>query len=549
MRLSFQPSLENIESAKPINKQWEFLNYEGLPDYVKKIKSLDELLILCPTTVVTTYYSTSNLHSNSSIDYDILLDELYNHIINNDKSGQEWDLNSIFINTVYQTKSTNCYISMRDTFSDPINNTAELIYKVVEQNLKRKGKRVYRDAIRFSCCWLAKHLHRMLKNKHNGIKYHRANKTYIKVNKQNKLDGLDDLKTPTCRNLINCIDILAEEGYGYTFKGFKNNLFDKTMLSLFLPTSKLIDFLTPETIIEEFVEQKLVNLVEVRDKNKQTILEEFYRQEWIVDIKRSESILEKHNQLILDTKITIDQVPLDGLQIMRIHNDSDINKGGRLYDNGTWTTMKSSHRKGVVISGYKTKTLDISHLHPSLLYAKKGVDMKDFNPYGGIDLPIDLTLVNEFKEYYSLENYDPLRNLAKLALLIMINANNDYEAIQAIDRKLSLNFSLGGTVFEDEMKFIGLPRKCGKLVIDQVKKHNHLISEFFCTGIAKDLMRLDSDIILETLDVLVDKKICTLPLHDSITFADIYLDEAERALRNAYLKVVGSCLNYKVTLA
>lgn len=545
MKFKFQQQ-EELIAARPYNKVWEFLNYDEIPDYVKQIKKLDKILILCPTTNLNSIPIYSNNPSISNINYDICLGGLYNLICRNDSSGQEWDLNSKFINEVYQTKSTNCYISMRDNFSDHVNQTAQNLYRIIEDNLKRKNKKVFKDALRFNCCWLSKHLHRMYNNKHYGLRYHRANRTYVSVAKQNKLDNID-FRIPSAQSLMSCIDILVEEGFAYTFKGFKNSSFDKTMLSLLLPTTKMFDLITPNVIIEEILEQKLVNLVEIRDKNKRAILEEFYKQEWILDIEKSKQVLDKHNELILSTDIKIDNTSLDGLQIMRIHNDGDISKGGRLYDDGTWTTMKKVHRKRVTIGGHKTITIDLSHLHPSLLYAKKGIDISNFDPYSGVDIPVDQEFVDKYKKYYNIENYNPVRNAVKLALLIMVNANSEEEAALAIDRKLALNFALGGTVLEDEMKFVGLPRRLAKHIIPQIKEHNAAISEYFCTGVAKDLMRTDSDIILETLNVLVDKGVCALPLHDSITVAEPFADIAEKALHEAYKKVVGSELNYKVT--
>jgi len=103
-----------------------------------------------------------------------------------------------------------------------------------------------------------------------------------------------------------------------------------------------------------------------------------------------------------------------------------------------------------------------------------------------------------------------------------------------------------GFEYEDEMQFVGLPRKCGWQIVNQLKQHNGRISKYFCTGSSKGLMRVDSDIILETLDKLVDNRICSLPLHDSITVAKSCSRFAEECLHEAYIKVVGSDLNYEV---
>lgn len=549
---------ERKQAAQPKDKVWYFLNDQGLDPKIKRIRELDKILIENEHPTTTLYnnfinHSSSTLNLNrlggvvSSVEYDTLLIELVGLVKELDVSGQTWDLNSNFISDTYSNGSVNCYISMKDSFKPQIVNTGDLIHSVIRDNLVSEGKRVFEEPLRFCCNWLATHLHRMKKNKSRGLRYHRANRTFIKASNENKEHGCSDLRVPTNKTLIKCIDILVSEGYALTLKGFKNSSFDKTMMSLLLPTSKLIDLIDFEDIVlQDNIERLLVKMVDIRDKDKRSILTEFYKQEWIVDIERSKRILKKHNQLILDTEITVGSSELEGLQVMRIHNDGSPYYGGRLYDEGTWTTMRKNRRKMVLIGGEPVVTLDLSHLHPSLLYAREGIDIKGFDPYSGVDLYLDEEVVEKYKSFYGISNYNPIRNACKLGLLIMVNSKSEQEAVYAIEKKMGIDFTKGGTIYEDEMQFVGLPRKCGWDIVNQLKTHNEKISKHFCSGISKELMRLDSDIILETLDVLVDNGICSLPLHDSITVAKSNVEFAEMSLRNAYIKVVGSDLNYAV---
>lgn len=540
---------EKLKAATPVTREWEFINKSPLSIEAERVRELDsELNSLRRRTTGIVYNTTSNLIP-PSIQYDLNLRELVTLCKGLDNSGHSWDIQSSFISNTYEKGSINCYLSLDNSkLKREVLKVGDSIFSVVTKVLSSSGKRVKRDPILFCCDWLAHHICRAVQNKADGLRYYRSNETYLTAIRVNKGLGVDSkLRVPTCKTLMKCIDILIEEGYAHTFKGYKNSNFDKTTTSLLLPTSKLTDLV--EITDEEHSSSKerlLDKLVDIRGSNKKSILKDFYKQEWLVDITKSREILKKHNQLIIDTDIRVDETPLEGLQVMRIHNEGSPAYGGRLYDEGTWTTMRKVNRKEVKIKGEETVTIDLSHLHPSLLYAKKGINIEGFDPYSGVEIFTDPELIQKFKDYYNIDHYDPIRNLVKLGLLIMINAKSEQEASYAIDKKISRNFAKGGTILENEMSFVGLPWKCGAIIVPQIKEHNKGIAEFFCTGISKELMRVDSDIILETLDRLVDVGICSLPLHDSITVAKSDALEAEKHLHEAYKAIVGTDLNYSV---
>lgn len=525
-------------------RKWVFLTPPSkLPKKTKELQRLDDTL-----STELGYRTTLVPNSINSSNYDSLLYELSGVITGDSISSHEWDLYSKFINDCYESKSTSCYVSMRTIFKEDVIITANLLYNIFEEVYRDLGKKVYKDPLMFVSCWTAKHLHRMVRNKHYGLRYHRSKELYTKIAKENK-DSERDLRTPTAAMLSRCFDGLVERGYGINFIGFKNKNFDKSKMSLFIPSNKLLDLVdTKGSIVDDKVERQLSCYVEIRDKDKNVLGIELYKKEWFVDTKKSEDILKRHSLLLKESKITLDKAYLPDINLLRIHNDGDINLGGRLFDDGTWTTMKKSNRKRIIVNGNPVVTLDLKYLHPSLLYHKEGINIEGFNPYGGIKLQLDNKIIRKYKKFYGIESYDPLRSVAKLALLILINSDDERKATQALERKIARDFAKGGTVYEDDMQFIGLPRSCAKEVISQVKQHNKKIVKYFCTGVAKELMRTDSDIILETLDTLTDKKICALPLHDSVTVEDTKVFEAEEAIKNAYEKVVGDLVNFKLDI-
>ncbi|CAH9014790.1 conserved hypothetical protein [Vibrio phage 277E43-1] len=525
--------------------KWRFLTKPSrLPSNIKKLQDIDKGLLTLDNGLH--YIESSN---SNNLEYDNLLSSLYSLVdgyktldSNNNTANHKWDLYSKWIIETYYRRSVKCYIGITNKqLTESVVILSNLLYGIVEKYNTIHNIKYRRTPLMEACKWLSKHLFKCYRNKGNGLRYSRDKSLYVKTKREDKEH---ERLVPNRDVVVRLIDLLCDLGYGFTLKGFKNKNFNKSMMSLFLPTTKLFSLMVDkqEVIEDDFNERVLVLL---KDLNKEVMDTKEYKDMWLSDIKRSEDILRRHRELMDKTKVTIEDCELDDVYLSRIHCEGDIEKGGRLFDDGTWTTMKKEYREKVCFDGEPLTTIDLKYLHPALLYRKKCVDISNFDPYPEVDIPLDTKMVKRFMKFYGKTSYNPIRNVVKLALLIIINSKDELTAIRALNRKIARDFAKGGTVYEDEMKFIGLPRRCAKEVITAVMEHNHQIKEFFCTGISTTLMREDSDIMLETLDILTKKGVASLPLHDSISVKSSSESCAIEALHSAFIYVLGDDMNFK----
>lgn len=195
-------------------------------------------------------------------------------------------------------------------------------------------------------------------------------------------------------------------------------------------------------------------------------------------------------------------------RLKRIFNNCTFDNGGRFY-HAWWLEIPKEYRKHIIINGFKTIELDYSALHPSILYAWKG-------------LPA-------LEDPYAIKGYDEkYRAAIKLALLIMINAKSQKAALKAMRNKLSNQY--------EEFNNANKVRK----LHNAIKETHAPISEYFNSNIGIELQRIDSNIaerVMLRLNGL--RPIVALPVHDSFIVPDyaeefatkIMQEEFEQALK------------------
>ncbi len=159
-------------------------------------------------------------------------------------------------------------------------------------------------------------------------------------------------------------------------------------------------------------------------------------------------------------------------------------------------------RERITINGSPTDELDFKSLHATMLYHMKGLqgspDAYDIFP----DAPDRWTL----------------RKCVKLAFNRIINSENWKQAKGSIrecfnrdnpelGKTLKRHFKTAGA--EDENEFV-------ECLISIIIKAHQPIKEYFCSGIWKELQRIDADIMLLIISRLRSMNIPALPVHDSI---------------------------------
>ena len=160
--------------------------------------------------------------------------------------------------------------------------------------------------------------------------------------------------------------------------------------------------------------------------------------------------------------------------LYRVYNDPKLITNGR-FVGPWWQTIPSELRSRITINGKRTVEIDFSAMHPRILYALEGIDLK-FDPYSVVS--------------------SRGRGEVKQAFNAMINSSSD---LSRPPRGLDL-------------KTVGC--SWPELKEEILRKHPAIKHRFF-TGFGLKLMGLESDIAEGILMKLSSKNIVCIPVHDS----------------------------------
>ena len=177
-------------------------------------------------------------------------------------------------------------------------------------------------------------------------------------------------------------------------------------------------------------------------------------------------------------------------------------EGGRLYG-GWWQTVPKSERTNLTIDGQTTVELDYARLHPTILYAQRGLVL-DADPYTvpGFDTP-------------------GMREVGKRTFNRLLNGKA--VRLQPDQQDLSqLGPDIPFNAFVEALRTKHLP-----------------IADAFGTKVSARLQRVDSDIIVEVLRRTSDAGVPALPIHDSVIVPETEEALARTAMSEAYRHVVG----------
>jgi len=162
----------------------------------------------------------------------------------------------------------------------------------------------------------------------------------------------------------------------------------------------------------------------------------------------------------------------------------DFEHGGRFYG-GRWQNLSGNDRLNLTIDNITVFEYDYDALHPSMLYAKEGVNLKG--------------------DPYSLKGYSPeVRYFLKIVMLVLINTGDKAMAKRAIQKLI--NF-----------KELIMPNEIKNLddILNKFMDKHWLIAHLFRSSIGLELQRLDSDICESVLMHFCQKDIPVLSVHDS----------------------------------
>ena len=179
--------------------------------------------------------------------------------------------------------------------------------------------------------------------------------------------------------------------------------------------------------------------------------------------------------LLNDSKHDYSPIKLHRQTIRRIFNSTSFNIGGRFYG-GWWQNIPSAYRGLITIDGKRTVEFDYSRLHPTILYAKRGLKLNS--------------------DAYDIGIGAEHRDVVKQSFNAMV------QMTQPQDRP------------PRDIKFSQTGKKWKQLRDLIIEKHKPIKDCFFC-GMGNQLQFEDSKIAEKVMLSFIKEDIPILPVHDS----------------------------------
>jgi hypothetical protein len=198
-------------------------------------------------------------------------------------------------------------------------------------------------------------------------------------------------------------------------------------------------------------------------------------------------------------------------QVHRVFNNGSFEEGGRFYG-GWWQSLPKEHRQNILINGKPTVEVDFSGTHIVMLYGLRGVWYRE-DPYA---LDEDLGLPENVQ-----------REVCKTALLVVINAKSEKQAIRALTNDLTLP------------EGIERPSRLVRKVLEALKKKHAPIDASLCSGVGTKLQFLDSQITERIIEWFMERDVPILTVHDSYIVPEGWEQDLRDLMREEWAKQLG----------
>lgn len=274
----------------------------------------------------------------------------------------------------------------------------------------------------------------------------------------------------------------------------------------------------------------VTNVIRVRDSSKEMTTKRLgdYQQEMC-------RLLQQYNKQSKTFLLESGGKEFD-IQVAKIYNESSWEKGGRTYVIGGGSkVLEKDIRSLLTVNGEPTVECDYKSLHARLVATITGTSIPlDHDPY-----------------QITLDGYDSkvLRQICKLLVLCMFNADSKEKAIAAVNKELNGDFIVdenGNDVsirqywYENNLtpKHLEL-----KYIADLLLQHNPFMKEHAFSGCGLELQNLDSRMMDIVVDYFTNKNEFCLPVHDSVVVRQSLKDEAIAVMYEAYSQIMGNADN------
>lgn len=456
---------------------------------------------------------------------------------------EEWWRLDNNLSMLYDNCVTFSYSFRQDTLPDRCVNGYEYLCDEFLAYMSTIRQRVHTNKIRFVVKATVKNISRTKHHKTNGIKY-----------VGDKMFWVNDITNPdrlSYNIFIEFIDWLVDCNYVTKYAGSGGAGFINTTNLLVISENLLNICIGGDSIINKqplqmedcLLSKKRGNII-IHTKVKKTQVPREILPEERDEVENLDDVLEAYNNSLENSTLSINGHDIPELHFRRIFNDS-LNGGGRYYDQGEFLSKSKEERATTLIDGRSTVSLDFKHLHPSLCYELKGLELGDKDPY---NVPVvfkqNNTVMNAWmEECNKTVTPNTSRSLAKTALLCMINAKTKKSCMSAISNEIKNDKNKRD---QSKRKFVGVYDVEVKTLVDSLLEHNKEISEYIYSGHGIVMQNLDSKMIDYCISVFLGEGQVLIPVHDCIVVREDLKGSGLDAMEDAYEFVMKTKLNCKI---
>ena len=111
-------------------------------------------------------------------------------------------------------------------------------------------------------------------------------------------------------------------------------------------------------------------------KDNLTIINDCIKRHWVDLYLTDEDWVKLNSQLVKDKDHDYSPIQLHRATLRRVFNSSSFDEGGRFYG-AWWHNIPSAYRAFITIDGKFTDEFDYGRLHPTILYADKGIVLEE----------------------------------------------------------------------------------------------------------------------------------------------------------------------------
>jgi hypothetical protein len=359
------------------------------------------------------------------------------------------------------------------------------------------------------------------------------------------------------RGVNSFLKFLEEKSFIDIYRGFViewkivdgKRMPERTMSSCVVFRKRMIDMWDITTTPDLWKEVEDAACVEVKDRKTKEIMSTKGKK-GIAEVRTK---MIQFNETLQGADIKFKGERIADVEYKRIFLDS-MHIAGRIYAQGGGVQILPQRLRSeyLTIDDEEVVELDYSAIHPSICYqvlcSYDGFNVRDvlgddFSPYGAdlSFLDVDQSKVEQ-KERITGKVHNPVRNLVKLAILIGMNSVDLKQAVGGLSGKIA---SDSKKEVRDQ-EFYGIGKIHCQSVLEAVQEHNDFISDKFFSDQGVYLQNIDSKIMMEVVDSMIQRGHTILTYHDSVICKRSAEDDLRQAMLDAWKFILGDTTFCKI---